>query len=154
MGFSIAIVAILGWVAVSIAGIVSRNRVHELHVRERIAMIEKGLVPPPEVDPVGFERRFDRMDLDLYRGYDVGRHRRAGMVLIGVGVGFMFLVGAGERSLRALGGAIGIGGFIIVLGVTFLLVSLFEGRVASSHHGPPPSQPPTERGPSQPGGPA
>jgi len=26
-----------------------------MEIRERIAMIERGMVPPPEADPVGFE---------------------------------------------------------------------------------------------------
>ena len=34
----------------------TRQRLRELAMRERIAMIERGLVPPPEVDPVRFER--------------------------------------------------------------------------------------------------
>ena len=34
----------------------------ELEVRERIAMIERGLVPPPEVDPRGFDRAMDRYE--------------------------------------------------------------------------------------------
>ena len=39
----------------------SRARVRELEVRERIAMIERGLVPPPEVDPRGFDRAMDSL---------------------------------------------------------------------------------------------
>ena len=34
----------------------SRARIREFEIRERIAMIEKGLVPPPEKDPDGFDR--------------------------------------------------------------------------------------------------
>ena len=37
-------------------------RMRELRIRERIAMIEKGLVPPPEVDPAGFDRAMGRYD--------------------------------------------------------------------------------------------
>ena len=46
-------------------------RVRELEVRERIAMIEKGLIPPPESNPRGFEaRRMDSMDRSKKRNWD------------------------------------------------------------------------------------
>jgi len=50
------IVAIIGAFTTAIVATLSRARVRELEIRERIAMIEKGLVPPPEVDPHGFDR--------------------------------------------------------------------------------------------------
>jgi hypothetical protein len=40
----------------------SRARVRELEVRERIAMIERGLVPPPKSIPRGFDRAMHRYD--------------------------------------------------------------------------------------------
>ena len=45
----------------------SKARVRELEVRERIALIERGLVPPPEVDPRGFDRAMYRFDRQRYR---------------------------------------------------------------------------------------
>jgi hypothetical protein len=59
------------------------------------------------------------------------RHRRAGITLMGVGFGLMVLIGfagAGED----LGSAIGVGGFLVVLGAAFFINSLFELR-----HQPP-----------------
>jgi hypothetical protein len=125
-GNIIAVVAIVGWVIVTITRIISRNRVREVQVRERIAMIEKGLVPPPEVDPAGFERAMGRDDWYERRRHRVsGRHRRAGVVLMGVGFGFMVLVGLNSPSDFHRGG-LGVGGFLAILGLAFFLGSLFE----------------------------
>ena len=46
--FLIPIVAIIGSFTYVIVLTLSRARVRELEMRERIAMIERGLVPPPE----------------------------------------------------------------------------------------------------------
>ena len=82
LGFVIPIVAIAAWALLRIVSTVMQSRVRELEVRERIAMIEKGLVPPPEVDPNGFEREMARRDrheaLSTNRGSGSARHRRIG----------------------------------------------------------------------------
>ena len=54
--FLIPIVGTICTFAYIIVLTLSKARVRELEVRERIAMIERGLVPPPEVDPRGFDR--------------------------------------------------------------------------------------------------
>ena len=54
--FLIPIVSIIGAFTYAVVQTLARARVRELEVRERIAMIERGLVPPPEVDPRGFDR--------------------------------------------------------------------------------------------------
>ena len=55
--FVIPIVAIAGGIISGIVHTVMRARVRELEIRERIVMIERGLVPPPESDPETFDRR-------------------------------------------------------------------------------------------------
>ena len=50
MIFIIPITAIFGAFVYLIVRTLSRSRVRELEIRERIAMIERGLVPAPEVD--------------------------------------------------------------------------------------------------------
>ena len=125
--FLIFVVAILAGCTVAIVGTLARNRVRELEIRERIAMIEKGLVPPPEVDPRGFERAMAHQDLyaQQARNRPHGRHRRGGITLIGVGLGLMVLIalaGEGPRS------AIGVGGFLVIMGLAFLINGLFESR--------------------------
>jgi hypothetical protein len=144
----VPIVAILAGCTVAIVGTLARNRVRELEIRERIAMIEKGLVPPPEVDPRGFERAMAHQDLYAHhaRNRPHGRHRRGGITLIGVGLGLMVLIalaGEGPRS------AIGVGGFLVIMGLAFLINGLFESR--DMREMPPPfpaPAPPTTSTPS------
>jgi hypothetical protein len=124
--FLIPIVAIIGAFTTAIIATLSRARVRELEIRERIAMIEKGLVPPPEVDPHGFDRAMDRYDrYDRLQRRSPRRHRSAGVTLMGVGFGLMVLIAfAGESPSSA----IGVGGFLVVIGLAFFLNSLFDHR--------------------------
>jgi hypothetical protein len=125
----IPIVAIIGGITAGIVATVMKARIRELEIRERIAMIEKGLVPPPEVDPRGFERALNRSER-LNWSAGAGRHRRAGITLLGVGFGLMMLIGVAGESPEA---GIGVGGFLVILGLAFFVNSLFELRQA-----PPP----------------
>ena len=125
--FLIPIVAILGAFTYAIVGALSRARVRELEVRERIAMIERGLVPPPEVDPRGFDRAMDRFDRVRERA--PGRHRRAGVTLMGIGFGLMVLIGAAGDSPSA---GVGVGGFLVIMGLAFLINGLFDTRYERS----------------------
>jgi hypothetical protein len=132
--FLIPICAIIGAFAYSIVRAVSYARVRELEVRERIAMIERGLVPPPEKDPGGFDRAMDRYDRvrdvsERYGRRSPGRYRSAGVTLMGVGFGLMLLIGvAGENPASG----VGVGGFVVVMGLAFFINSLL-GR-----YDPPP----------------
>ena len=86
IGPMIPVIAIVGAFTYAIVQSMHRARVRELEIKERIAMIEKGLVPPPEVDPSGFDRAMKRHErLDWTAG--APRHRRAGITLMGVGFG-------------------------------------------------------------------
>jgi hypothetical protein len=142
--FSIPIVAIVGAFVYAIVHTLARARVRELEVRERIAMIERGMVPPPEVDPRGFDRAMGRIErMNYHRGY--GRHRRAGIIIMGVGFGLMVMIGfAGGDGERA----IGVGGFLVIMGFAFFLNSLFDHR-----YDPPASSPGSFGGPSATPGP-
>ena len=131
----IPIVAIIGGISVAIAGIISNTRLREARIRERIAMIEKGLVPPPEVDPAGFDRA-----MVLHDRPSVGPRsamRRAGIMISSIGLGLMFLISVAGGSLRA---GIGVGGFLVIVGVAFLVNSLLEPqyRNVPAPPGPPP----------------
>jgi hypothetical protein len=118
----IPIVAIIGGIGVGIAAILSSARVREARIRERIAMIEKGLVPPPEVDPAGFDRAMHRHERSGYGGPKRAQ-RRAGVVVMGVGFGLMFLI---SMAGGAVSEGIGVGGFLVILGLAFLINSLLE----------------------------
>jgi hypothetical protein len=121
--FLIPIVAIIGAFTYAVVQTLARARVRELEVRERIAMIERGLVPPPEVDPRGFDRAMDRYE--RYREKSPGRHRRAGVTLMGVGFGLMLLIGVAGDSMSS---GIGVGGFLVIMGFAFFINGLFDNR--------------------------
>jgi hypothetical protein len=140
--FLIPITAILAAFAFAIVRTVTRARIRELEVRERIAMIERGLVPPPEVDPPGFDRAMDVYErMRPYRRSPSTRHRRAAIILMGVGFGLMLLLGT---SPGPSGSGLGVGGFIVILGLAFFVSSLLETQ-HNEHDGPVsrtyPSQP-------------
>ena len=131
----IPVVAIIGGISVGIAGILSSAKVREARIRERIAMIEKGLVPPPEVDPAGFDRAMHRHERSGYGGPARGL-RRTGILVVGVGLGLMFLISVAGGTVRE---GIGVGGFLVIVGLAFLVNSLFEphGQNTSVPPGPP-----------------
>jgi hypothetical protein len=122
----VPVTVIAGLWAYLIVRSLSRSRVRELEIRERIAMIEKGHVPAPETDPRGFERAFakDVMKVMEYREqHGSYRHRRAGTTLIGVGLGLMMMIAfAGEDPQTGLG----VGGFLVMIGLAFLINGLLE----------------------------
>jgi hypothetical protein len=132
--FGIAIVAICGGILSGIVATLSKARVRELEIRERIAMIEHGLVPPPERDPKGFEQQMRVVDHVQQR--HVGpRFRSGGIMVMSVGLGLMTLlwfVGV-ERE------AIGIGGFLVMIGLGLFVNSLFAAPIPKY----PPQQAPT-----------
>jgi len=120
--FLIPIVAIVGGILAGIVATVTRGRVRELEIRERIAMIERGMVPPPEQDPEEFDRRMRSMQ-QFQRGHVAPRHRSAGVILMAIGAGMYVLMAyAGGVPQQALG----IGGFIAILGLGFFVNSLFS----------------------------
>ena len=119
----IPIVAIVGWAIYAIVSVVMRSRIHELQVRERIAMVEKGLVPPPERDPAGFERAMPPTPPGApslppvgYRHYRAYKHRSAGITMMAVGFGLMVMMYPNFR----------VGGFLVVVGVGFIISGLME----------------------------
>jgi hypothetical protein len=148
----IPIVAIIGGITLAIVKSISWARVRELEVRERIAMIEKGLIPPPETDPRGFDRAMgaaafmehrDRFE-DRWSSRAPERHRRAGVMLIGVGFGLMLMLGMlAEGSV-----GLGVGGFLVLLGFAFFINGVFERRDRLRF--PPAGQPPSPAPPQSP----
>jgi hypothetical protein len=149
MGIMIPITAVIGAFVYLIVKTVSHSRVRELEIKERIAMIERGIVPAPEVDPSGFDRAMERhqrrSEHRVARSYAAGRHRRSGVTLMGVGFGMMVLIGiAGQSPLEGLG----VGGAIVILGLAFFVNSLYDhpdeppAPVAARYTPPPPAPTP------------
>jgi hypothetical protein len=135
--FIIPVVAIVSGCVVAIVATIARTQVRALEIRERIAMIERGLVPPPEVDPGGFDRemnRYDRRAMRRYERHGSFRHRRVGIIFMGVGFGLMMLIAVSGDSLRD---GLGVGGFFVVLGLAFFITALFEPVSASDAGSPP-----------------
>jgi len=151
--FLIPVTAIVGAFVYVIVKTLADARVRELEIRERIAMIERGLVPAPEVDPRGFDRAMSRLERHDHARYSGGgRHRRAGVTLIGVGFGLMVLIAftSGEESI-----AIGVGGFLVVVGLAFFVNSFIDtvSHVPASDPrswGTPPAAPPSSPEPPRP----
>src|SRR3954469_4184469 len=121
--FMIPIVAIVGGISVAIVNSIGRARVRELEIRERIAMIERGMVPPPEVDPNGFERRMHAIDR-MQTGRTAPKFRAGGIMVMSVGFGLMMLI----SFSGALREGIGVGGFLVIIGLGLLVNSLFSSR--------------------------
>ena len=131
--FMIPIVGTICTFAFLIVLTMNRSRLRELEIRERIAMIERGLVPPPEVDPRGFDRAMLLM-ADRKRYRSPGRHRRAGVTMMGVGFGLMMLIGVAGGSMSE---GIGIGGFFVIIGVAFFINSRFDNPREAEPPTPP-----------------
>ena len=131
--FSLLIVAglVVMWM-----GLQSRRQQLEMQHRERLAMIERGLVPPPELDPEGFERHMTKST--VRDTASSARWRGAGIMMIGLGIALVFLLtfAAGEAGI-----GIGIGGAFVVLGAAFVINALMLTRTPAhpSRSAAPPS---------------
>lgn len=132
-----------GFVIIGLA-LHNRQRMRELVMRERIAMIEKGLVPPPEVDPARFDR-FDRLErlmaIRSRMNASGSRHRSLGIMMIGFGLAFIVLL---TFAGGVPGAGIGVGGALIILGG-----AMFANGLMLSHTGAPESATPAAGAPPQ-----
>jgi hypothetical protein len=116
------VVVVLAGISVLWMSIHYRKRIREMAHRERLAMIDRGLVPPPEVDPARFERQAG-LEPPLSRGAE--RSRSVGIVMIGLGLAFMVLISIAAEAPEA---GVGIGGAFAVLGAAFLFNSMLLDR--------------------------
>lgn len=145
------ITIIAAGVALTWMAVVNRRRLREMAHRERLAMIDRGLVPPPELDPAGFEAHAGLPPPVENR--NAIRSRSAGVMLIGLGFALMLLIsfvaGASDTG-------IGVGGAFVVLGGAFLFNGMLLGRQSpvpptraygSPRTTPPGAQPPTNVAP-------
>jgi hypothetical protein len=133
--FIIPITAIVGAFAYLIVATIMKTRVRELEIRQRIAMVERGLVPPPEADPRGFEKAMHALDAGARRDDSwlrANRHRRAGISLIGIGFGLMLLISIAGGSPDS---GLGVGGFLVIVGLAFVANGWFERRQAPTMPG-------------------
>lgn len=119
---------ILAGLAVLWMAMHSRRRIREMEHRERLAMIERGLMPAPELDPLGFERRLGTPGDAAPPSRAASRFRSMGVIMVGIGLGLMMLISfaAGQPQI-----GLGIGGAFSLLGAAFVVNSLLSGRLDS-----------------------
>jgi hypothetical protein len=125
MVMAIPLVAIIGGLINAGLALHHRARLKELALRERIAMIEKGITPPPEVDPAAFDASWDERQVRPGVETTHAKYRTAGVILTGVGLGLMLLISLTADDM-AIG--IGVGGGIVILGLAFLVNSILSAR--------------------------
>ncbi len=135
-GIVLPLTVIVGGMMLAAWAIYRKTRVRELAYRERIAMIEKGLVPPPETDPQRFERMMRAGDPAVSQRMRTSamRRRSAGVMLIGAGLALMTIIYfAGNEP----GVAIGVGGGFIAVGVAMVINALLDQRQVQPFDVPP-----------------
>jgi len=100
-------VAVL-WLAMS-----NRRALREMEHRERIALIQSGILPAPEADPLAFETQFEPSSTLSRKD----RWRTAGTLTVGLGMALLVLLSfTGNMDI-----GFAVGGAFIVLGLSFLL---------------------------------
>jgi len=122
----ISALGILGGVAVIWIAMQSRRQIREMEHKERLAMIERGLMPAPEVDPAAFERRIGGAH---GASPATDRARSGGVILIAFGLAFAFML---SFAAGAPGVGVGIGGAFALVGAGFFINSLLMSRVERS----------------------
>jgi hypothetical protein len=121
---------VLSGVGLMIAAMMNRRRFREMEHRERLAMIERGLLPSPESDPMGFESGAGFTETEADTGV---RYRTAGVLMMGLGFGLIVLIGftVGEPAV-----GVGVGGAWAILGAASLLNYFLISRREQDRGGP------------------
>jgi hypothetical protein len=138
----VLVAVVLGGLALIAYTVTSRQRLRELAVRERIAMIERGLVPAPEADPAQFDRLVPERRPTSAKAQ---RYRSAGVMLMGLGFALLMLLGfaAGVPEV-----GFGVGGGCAALGAAVFFNGMLLTRDADTigdipirptRSGPPPN---------------
>lgn len=117
----ISLGTLIAGVVVIVAGLRYRAQMRELRHRERLAMIERGIVPPSDFDP--------------HAAYSRGLKQRSlsfGIIVVGLGFALMFLIGIAGGALES---GVGVGGAVAILGIAFIVRSIYAAPP------PPPDRP-------------
>jgi uncharacterized protein DUF6249 len=143
LGITMSLI-ILSGVALLITAMINRRKMREMEHRERLAMIERGLMPSPESDPGAFEAAagFALPPEEPGVGY-----RSAGVLMIGFGIGLMLLIGVLARSARV---GIGIGGVWAIIGAASLVNYYLIARHEEERGQRLPWTPPVRKAPGPP----
>jgi hypothetical protein len=111
VGLLIPIIAIAGGLAIPITAIIVDYKRRKLVAQERMAMIEKGMVPPPLDEKSVMAGAFD----DKSRGGAPERALKGGLALLGLGMGLAVAVFILRTQMPDLGAH----GIMAVTGGTF-----------------------------------
>lgn len=149
--FVVAIFGLVIFAGVAVLWMAMQNRrmQREFEHRERLAMIERGLVPPPELDPATFESRTGLAGQPESRAG--ARSRSAGIIMIGFGLALTMLIAFAAQEPEV---GVGVGGAFALLGAAFIFNSMALGRRESSHLPPLPPLAPLGRPMARPVDPA
>ncbi|HET7218974.1 MAG TPA: DUF6249 domain-containing protein [Vicinamibacterales bacterium] len=118
--------------AVMWMGLQSRRQQLEMQHRERLAMIERGLLPPPELDPEAFERQLGKGP--ARETTSSSRWRGAGIMMIGLGLALIFLLSFAAREPYI---GLGVGGAFVLLGAAFVVNAMMLTRSPIAQPVPP-----------------
>ena len=136
------VMIIMAGVGLMIAAMHNRRKIREMEHRERLAMIERGVVPSPETNPAAFEAGVGFTEPDKDEVARQQRYRTAGVLLIGFGFGMIFVIGAAAGAPEV---GWGIGGGWISLGAACLLNYWLMSRRHEAEHRARWSPPPPRR---------
>jgi hypothetical protein len=130
---------ILGGTAIIIAAMWRRLKIVEMEHRERMAMIERGMMPGlTAADPLARSMHYGPHAAFHDRSTQTARRRMlsGGIAVTGFGLALMVLIGIAAESSEA---ALGVGGAIMVIGLSFVVIALVQGeRPQQPLSGPPP----------------
>jgi hypothetical protein len=140
---SIVALVILSGVGLMVAAMMNRRRFRELEHQERLAMIDRGLLPSPESDPAGFDAGTRLGSTAPDSGI---RYRTAGVLMMGFGLGLLVLL---TFTAGQFGVGLGVGGGWAILGAAslfnyFLMSKREPDRTGSRRWTPPASPRPPE----------
>jgi hypothetical protein len=126
-------------VFIIVTGIRHRAQSLEMAHRERMAMIEKGIVPSPEANPghaawMG-PHSMGRSPQGSPAVAAATRSLTLGIVVVAVGLGFMSIIGVAAETPTV---ALGIGGAIVIVGAAFIVIGQVRRANAGQSFSPPP----------------
>ena len=125
---AVVLAALAAGVLIIVLALRYRARSMEMLHRERLAMIERGLVPPPEVNPA---HAAWRSEASHTADRASTRALTAGIVIIALGFAFMTLIGI---AADAPGVAVGLGGAVSIIGASLVVISLVRRHAPGRPH--------------------
>ena len=127
------VLTLVGLFALAAIWISRRARIRELAHQERLAMIEKGLIPPAEffasAPDIAFPGAIGPAAPPLSR--TASRFRSAGVMFVGIGIAVGMIIGiaAFEPTI-----GFGVGGAIAAIGAAMIVNGVLGGRELTSTH--------------------